>query len=476
MQFVQLELSEPILRALATEGYSTATPIQAQAIPHALRGRDVLGCAQTGTGKTAAFALPILHRFVTTPRAEGSPKRARALVLCPTRELASQIADSFRAYGANLKFRQTVIFGGVNQNPQVSALHRGTEVIVATPGRLLDLMDQGAVDLSGIEVLVLDEADRMLDIGFIHDIRRVVARVPKHRQTMLFSATMPPQIRQLAESLMRDPASVQVAPVSSTAEGVEQSVYHVEKGNKSALLAHLVENLPMFRAIVFTRTKHGADRVVRHLNGSGIKAEAIHGNKSQNARERALSNFRSSKIPVLVATDIASRGIDVDGITHVVNYDVSEEPETYVHRIGRTARAGSKGMAISFCSPDEAADLKAIERLIRKPIRVVEDHPQYARKPVQQAGQPRQNGGGHHVAERQPHANRQPHAPRPRPHSHQPSGSGNRPHDKPQGHGQSQHRQGQGHASRPRHPILGKGRPRNGGGGRPRHSAGRRGW
>jgi ATP-dependent RNA helicase RhlE len=476
MQFVQLELSEPILRALATEGYSTATPIQAQSIPHALRGRDVLGCAQTGTGKTAAFALPILHRFVTTPRPEGSAKRARALVLCPTRELASQIADSFRAYGANLKFRHTTIFGGVNQNPQVSALHRGVEVIIATPGRLLDLMNQGAVDLSGIEVLVLDEADRMLDMGFINDIRRVVARVPKHRQTMLFSATMPPQIRQLAESLMRDPASVQVAAVSSTAEGVEQSVYFVEKGNKSALLAHLVESLPMFRAIVFTRTKHGADRVVRHLNGSGIQAEAIHGNKSQNARERALKNFRSSKIPVLVATDIASRGIDVDGITHVVNYDVSEEPETYIHRIGRTARAGAKGMAISFCAPDEASDLKAIERLIRKPIPVVKDHPLYAKKAAPQHGDVsdrRGQGGGHHSPERQPHTNRPSHAPRSRPHPHQGASQSRPQHASSDRGGHPQ--QGQGNAPRPRHPIVGNGRPRHGGG-RSRPSAGRRGW
>jgi ATP-dependent RNA helicase RhlE len=439
----------------------------------------VLGCAQTGTGKTAAFALPILHRFVTTPRREGSPKRARALVLCPTRELASQIADSFRAYGANLKFRQTVVFGGVNQNPQVSALARGTEVIVATPGRLLDLMNQGAVDLSGIEVLVLDEADRMLDMGFIHDIRRVVARVPKDRQTMLFSATMPPQIRQLAESLLRDPASVQVAPVSATADGVEQAVYFVEKGNKSALLAHLVENLPMFRAIVFTRTKHGADRVVRHLNGSGIKAEAIHGNKSQNARERALSNFRSSKIPVLVATDIASRGIDVDGITHVVNYDVSEEPESYVHRIGRTARAGAKGMAISFCSPDEVSDLKAIERLIRKPIRVVNEHPQYARKTAHEPAQPRQNSGGHQLPERRPHASHAPHAPRPRPHAHQNSGQARSPQHAPAHRdGQSQPRQGHRKgSSRPRHPVVGNGaRPRQQGNRRGHASSGRRGW
>ena len=452
MQFVHLELCEPILRALATEGYSTATPVQAQAIPHALKGRDILGSAQTGTGKTAAFALPILQRFATTPRTAGSAKRARALVLCPTRELASQIVDSFRAYGANLHVRQTLIFGGVNQNPQVASLHRGTDVIVATPGRLLDLMNQGHVDLSGVEVLVLDEADRMLDMGFIHDIRRITVKLPANRQTMLFSATMPREIRQLAESLLRDPATVQVAPVASTADGVEQSVYFVEKGNKAALLAHLVQNLPMFRTIVFTRTKHGADRVVRHLHASGIRSEAIHGNKSQNARERALSNFRANKIPVLVATDIASRGIDVDGITHVVNYDISPEPETYVHRIGRTARAGAKGSAISLCSPDEVPDLKAIERLIRRTIPVKTDHPTFAKKPLSEQRGPMAG----HAPHRAPHAPRQPHTPRPRPNAFVPRG----------GH-QSRSASGPGRSaqSRPRHPILGK-PPRHNLGGR----------
>jgi ATP-dependent RNA helicase RhlE len=462
MQFVQLQLSDPILRALATEGYSIATPVQAQAIPHALNGRDVLGCAQTGTGKTAAFALPILQRFATTPRPAGSAKRARALVLCPTRELASQIAESFRAYGANLNVRQTLVFGGVNQNPQVSALRRGTDVIVATPGRLLDLMNQGHVDLGGIEVLVLDEADRMLDMGFINDIRRVTAKLPSNRQTMLFSATMPREIRQLAESLLRDPATVQVAPVASTADGVEQSVYFVDKGNKAALLAHLVQNVPMFRTIVFTRTKHGADRVVRHLHASGIRSEAIHGNKSQNARERALSSFRTNKIPVLVATDIASRGIDVDGITHVVNYDITNEPETYIHRIGRTARAGAKGSAISLCAPDEVADLKAIERLIRRTIPVKTDHPAYAKKSTSE--DQRHDAG--HMQQRPAHAPRQPHAPRPRPHAHtqQQGGQGAR-------HASSPSRSA---APRPRHPILGKS-PRHQSGNRPQASQ-RRGW
>ena len=467
MQFVQLELSEPILRALATEGYSIATPVQEQAIPPALKGRDVLGCAQTGTGKTAAFALPILHRFSTSPRPTGSAKRARALVLCPTRELASQIAESFRAYGANLHVRQTLVFGGVNQNPQVSSLHRGTDVIVATPGRLLDLMNQGHVDLCGIEVLVLDEADRMLDMGFINDIRRVVAKVPKNRQTMLFSATMPREIRQLADTLLRDPATIQVAPVAATADGIDQSVYFVDKGNKAALLAHLVQSLPMFRTIVFTRTKHGADRVVRHLHASGIRSEAIHGNKSQNARERALGNFRSNKIPVLVATDIASRGIDVDGITHVVNYDITDEPETYIHRIGRTARAGAKGAAISFCAPDEVTDLKAVERLIRRTITVKTDHPAYARKAASAGITQGSHGGGHAQQQRSAHAPRQQHAPRPRAHSHAGEGA-NKP-----GLGAG-HRQGATPRPQPRHPILGKS-PRHSGGGRSQQSA-RRGW
>jgi ATP-dependent RNA helicase RhlE len=426
-----------------------------------LKGRDVLGCAQTGTGKTAAFALPILHRFFNTPRQAGSAKRARALVLCPTRELASQIADSFRAYGANLHVRQTLVFGGVNQNPQVAALHRGTEVIVATPGRLLDLMNQGHVDLSGIEVLVLDEADRMLDMGFIHDIRRVTAKLPGNRQTMLFSATMPKEIRQLAESLLRNPVTVQVAPVAATADGIEQSVYLVEKGNKAALLAHLVQNIPMHRTIVFTRTKHGADRVVRHLHASGIRSEAIHGNKSQNARERALNNFRANKIPVLVATDIASRGIDVDGITHVVNYDISPEPETYVHRIGRTARAGASGSAISLCAPDEVSDLKSIERLIRRTIPVKTDHPTYTKKA---ASEQHAHSGGH-MSPRPQHSPRQPHAPRPRPSAHAPQS----------GHA---HRAGSGAARtaspRPRHPILGK--PSGQSSGRRSQQPTRRGW
>ncbi|MEA2712021.1 MAG: ATP-dependent helicase RhlE [Phycisphaerales bacterium] len=374
MQFSSLGLIEPILRALATEQYFTATPIQAQAIPPGLEGRDVLGCAQTGTGKTAAFALPILQRLSAV---KATSHRARCLVLAPTRELATQIAQGFGAYGKNLQIKTTVIFGGVGENPQISALRRGIDVIIATPGRLLDLMNQGHVDFKAIEVLVLDEADRMLDMGFIRDIRKIIAKLPAKKQTMLFSATMPPEIRELANSLLHHPAVVQVAPAATTVEKVEQSVYFVEKPNKPQLLAHLVNDLPMSRAIVFTRTKHGADKVVRHLHQRGIKAEAIHGNKSQNARERALANFRASKIPVLVATDIASRGIDIDNVSHVVNYDLTHEPETYVHRIGRTARAGLGGEAISFCDREERGNLRAIEKLIKHTIEVKDNHPAY---------------------------------------------------------------------------------------------------
>jgi ATP-dependent RNA helicase RhlE len=383
MQFVELGLSQPLLRALASEAYTTATPIQAQAIPHALAGRDVLGCAQTGTGKTAAFALPILQRLAGQSVAAGTPRRPRALILCPTRELATQIGDSFRVYGQNVNLTNTTIFGGVNQNPQVQTLRRGVDILIATPGRLLDLMNQRLVDLRAVETLVLDEADRMLDMGFINDIRRVVAALPERRQTLLFSATMPPEVRRLADTFLRNPATVQVTPVSSTVEAVDQSVYFVARSNKPALLAHLYGQLPMTRTIVFTRTKHGADRVVRQLHARGIRSEAIHGNKSQNARQRALDNFRASRTPVLVATDIASRGIDVDGITHVVNYDLTDEPETYVHRIGRTARAGASGVAVSFCDSEEVANLRAIEKLIRRPIRVRADHPEFSKEEQQ---------------------------------------------------------------------------------------------
>jgi ATP-dependent RNA helicase RhlE len=412
MKFADLRLAEPILRALTAEGYSVPTPIQAKAIPPVLEGRDVLGCAQTGTGKTAAFALPILQRLMTAAAAAPAPtgdarrRTIRALVLSPTRELAVQIDESFRTYGKNLKLKHAVIFGGVGQGPQVDALRGGLDVLVATPGRLEDLMQQGYVHLGGVEVLVLDEADRMLDMGFIPAIRRIVAKLPPRRQNLMFSATMPSDIRELAHSILRNPVTVEVAPVASTADKVEQSVYFVEKRNKPVLLAHLIETAPIARGLVFTRTKHGADRVVRHLHRVGIGAEAIHGNKSQNARQRALSNFKSGKIPVLVASDIAARGIDVDGVTHVVNYDLSNEPETYVHRIGRTARAGASGKAVSFCDADERSYLRAIERLIRQPIPVRDDHPEY---PAREA-QPQGSGNGHVTRQHQPQQQARRHA------------------------------------------------------------------
>jgi ATP-dependent RNA helicase RhlE len=418
MLFADLRLADPILRAIS---YKTATPIQAKAIPFVLEGKDVLGSAQTGTGKTAAFAMPILHRLFNSARPAGKP-RARALVLCPTRELASQIAQSFCEYGRHVNISVTTVFGGVGERPQINALRRGVDVIVATPGRLLDLVRQNHADLKGIQTLVLDEADRMLDMGFIHDIRKLVAQIPAQRQTLFFSATMPREIRQLADSLLKQPAVVEVERVSTPVQAVEQSVYFVSKQNKPELLARLVKDLPMFRAIVFTRTKHGADRVVRHLDRYGIRSQAIHGNKSQNMRERALSDFKNNKTHVLVATDIASRGIDVDGITHVVNYDLTHEPETYVHRIGRTARAGATGAAVAFCDSEEVSNLRAIERLIRqsipvkthgmkpgdfKPLVIAEDRPERSghgggrqqgghREGGRREGRQHQQGGGRH--------------------------------------------------------------------------------
>ena len=376
MQFADLRLAEPILRSLIEENYAVATPIQAQAIPPALAGRDVLGAAQTGTGKTAAFALPILHRLMQQPEpAKGQRRLPRVLILCPTRELATQIHEGFAAYGRHVRFYSTVIFGGVSQHHQVRSLVHGTDVIIATPGRLLDLINQGYCDLKGVQTLVLDESDRMLDMGFIHDIRKITALIPNKRQTLLFSATMPTEIRRLADSLMHKPAEIAVAPVASVAANIDESVYFVEKANKGPLLAALYEELSMARTIVFTRTKHGADKVVKQLHRFNIRAEAIHGNKSQNARQRALDNFKSGKTPMLVATDIASRGIDVDMITHVVNYDLTHEPETYVHRIGRTARAGASGAAVSFCDHEERSNLRAIEKLIKRPLRVIRDLP-----------------------------------------------------------------------------------------------------
>jgi ATP-dependent RNA helicase RhlE len=362
--FAEFGLADPIMRALGARGHTTPTPIQAQAIPHFLAGRDLLGIAQTGTGKTAAFALPILDRLARNP-IQGR-RRPRALVLAPTRELAIQIGDEFRAYGQGLPIRHMVIFGGVGQRPQVDALTRGVDVVVATPGRLLDLMNQRLLMLDAVEVLVLDEADRMLDMGFVRDVRKIVGALPRRRQSVLFSATMPDEIARLSGEMLDDPVRVEVTPQATPVEVIAQSVHHVEAKGKTALLAKILADPAVSRVIVFSRTKHKANRVAEDLTKRGIEAEAIHGNKSQGARQRALSRFRTGEARVLVATDIAARGIDVVGVTHVVNYELPNEPEAYVHRIGRTARAGAGGTAISFCDPSEREYLRDIERLIRR--------------------------------------------------------------------------------------------------------------
>ena len=375
MTFKELNLSAPLLRAVQEAGYETPSPIQAAAIPPVLSGRDLMGCAQTGTGKTAAFALPMLDRLTAAqPRKKGA---IRALILTPTRELALQIGESFEAYGKYLKLRSTVIFGGVGQAPQVEALKKGVDILVACPGRLNDLIGQGFIDLGSLEIFVLDEADRMLDMGFVHDVKKVIAKLPKERQNLMFSATMPKEIEQLAAGILRDPAFVKVDPVSSTVDRIQQSLYHVEKGNKKFLLPWLIKNLqpPVVNALVFSRTKHGADKIAKDLTKQGIPAAAIHGNKSQTARVTALENFKAGKTKVLVATDIAARGIDISELSHVFNYDLPEVPETYVHRIGRTARAGADGTAISFCAPEEQEYLAGIEKLNRRSIPVVSGHP-----------------------------------------------------------------------------------------------------
>ena len=375
MTFNELNLSAPLLRAVAEAGYETPSPIQASAIPPVLEGRDLMGCAQTGTGKTAAFALPMLDRLTAQPaRKQGA---VRALILTPTRELALQIGESFDAYGKYLKLRSTVIFGGVGQAPQVEAIRRGVDILIACPGRLNDLVGQGLIELANIEIFVLDEADRMLDMGFVHDVKRVIAKLPAKRQNLMFSATMPKEIEQLASGILHDPAFVKVDPVSSTVDRIDQSLYFVEKGNKKFLLPWLIKNLnpPVQNALVFSRTKHGADKIARDLTKQGIPAAAIHGNKSQSARVAALEGFKAGKTKVLVATDIAARGIDISELSHVFNYDLPEVPETYVHRIGRTARAGADGTAVSFCAPEEQEYLAGIEKLNRRKIPVVSGHP-----------------------------------------------------------------------------------------------------
>jgi ATP-dependent RNA helicase RhlE len=374
IRFSDLALIEPIQRALKAEGYDAPTPIQAEAIPHLLGGRDLLGIAQTGTGKTAAFGLPLLQRLFQE-KIQAGPRGARSLILTPTRELAIQIAESLRAYGRHLHLRIALVYGGVGQKPQVDALARGVDILVATPGRLMDLMGQGHLKLDKVQIFVLDEADRMLDMGFIRDIRRIVATLPKAHQSLLFSATMPGDIAQLADSMLRDPVKVTVTPVASTVERVKQHVFFVEPAKKRALLAAMLEDAGIGRALVFTRTKHGANKLVRQLAESRIGADAIHGDKTQGARQRALADFRSGRTRVLVATDIAARGIDIDGITHVINYEIPNMPESYVHRIGRTARAGASGTAFSFCGPEERSYLRDIERVTRRTLTVVTDHP-----------------------------------------------------------------------------------------------------
>jgi ATP-dependent RNA helicase RhlE len=369
ISFTDFGLSAPILKALAAEGYETPTPIQTKAIPQVMTGRDLCGIAQTGTGKTAAFALPILHRLTQTPKAR-LRKSCRVLVLSPTRELASQIADSFRTYGRNLRLTTAVVFGGVPLGKQERELSGGVDILVATPGRLLDLVDRTSLTLRNVEILVLDEADQMLDLGFIHALKRIVRLLPRERQSLFFSATMPNAIASLADDFLRDPAKVAVAPVATTVERVEQSVMFVATSRKPALLEKVLRDPAVDRVLVFTRTKHGADKVVRGLEKAGITASAIHGNKSQPQRERALAGFRNGSCRVLIATDIAARGIDVEGVTHVINFDLPNVPESYVHRIGRTARAGAGGLAISFCNDEERAFLRDIEKLTRLKVPV----------------------------------------------------------------------------------------------------------
>jgi ATP-dependent RNA helicase RhlE len=409
--FNDFGLAEPILRALSDEQYTTPTPIQSDAIPVVLAGRDIVGIAQTGTGKTAAFALPILNRLAAN-RKPLEKKSPRVLVLSPTRELSGQILDSFRTYGRHMRIQSALVIGGVPMGRQVRDLLNGLDVLVATPGRLLDLMRSNGVRLNQVEVLVLDEADRMLDMGFIHDIRTIVAKLPKERQTLLFSATMPREIADLATQMLRDPVRVAVTPVASTVERVSQRVIMTDKPAKSALLIELLRNEVTGQTLVFTRTKHGADKVVKSLHHAGISAEAIHGNKSQNQRERVLGAFRVGKVKTLVATDIAARGIDVDGISHVINYDLPNIPESYVHRIGRTARAGAEGVAISFCDNEERAFLRDIERLIRITIPSTDrrsaphaaDRPAQHHRPQQNAGRNGNNGhNGHNGRRRNGH-------------------------------------------------------------------------
>ena len=391
MSFEHLNLIEPLVKALKTSGYTQATPIQEQAIPHILQQRDVLGLAQTGTGKTAAFALPIIQMLYQQPSTQRS-RKIRALVLAPTRELAIQVAESFGTYGKHTGIKHTVIYGGVSQYPQTQALRNGVDVLIATPGRLLDLVIQGHVQLQNIQYLVLDEADRMLDMGFINDIRKILSRLPAQRQTVFFSATMPAEVKDLVASILKNPVRIEVTPVSSAAVNIDQSVYFVEKTNKKALLQHIIHDKAMEYVLVFTRTKHGADKVASDLNRAGIVADAFHGNKSQNARQRALTNFKKRTTRVLVATDIAARGIDVRDLPFVINFELPDCAETYVHRIGRTGRAGAKGSALTFCDSGERDQLKDIRKISKTAIEVVEGHPYVSSVSAVQAAPQKSNG------------------------------------------------------------------------------------
>jgi ATP-dependent RNA helicase RhlE len=478
MHFAELKLNDTLLAAVAAEGYTVPTAIQQKAIPEVLAGHDLVGLAQTGTGKTAAFALPILHRLML--HLAPGPRRIRVLVLAPTRELASQIEQSFATYGRGSGQRATVIFGGVGQDKQARALREGVDILVATPGRLLDLMGQGLVDFHHLEVLVLDEADRMLDMGFIHDVRRIVQKVPAKRQTLLFSATMPPDVKQLAASLLTNPARVEAHPVSSTAERIEQSVYLIERGRKRSLLQHLLSDPAVRRALVFTRTKQGANRVAEFLTKVHIQAEAIHGNKSQGARERALAHFVSGETRVLVATDIAARGIDIEDISHIVNFDLPNIPETYVHRIGRTARAGAAGIALSFCDTEERPYLADIEKLTgrvipRAPIPASLPQPPPDARPPHTTSRP-----AHHPKPHHPQGPRSPKEARHRAkaldrqkqHGQRGSGSGHHPHGTAHGgHPPRPEQRAPHHA--PRHVTPGQGQSGHAGGGtheRPSHA------
>jgi ATP-dependent RNA helicase RhlE len=419
MPFESLSIIEPILRALHEEGYRTPTPIQQQAIPVVLQGKDLLGVAQTGTGKTAAFAVPILQ-LLGTHKSSGKKKHIRCLILTPTRELAVQIEESFEAYGRYMGMTSVVIFGGVKQGAQTNALHRGVDIVVATPGRLLDLMDQGHVDLRHVEIFVLDEADRMLDMGFVRDVKDIIAELSPKRQTLFFSATMPTEIVSLANAILNQPVKVSVTPSATMVDVIKQTLYYVSKAQKPDLLLQILEDKKIRTALVFTRTKRGADVVARTLERNNISAEAIHGNKAQNARQRSLNNFKAQKIRVLVATDIAARGIDVDDLEYVINYEIPNVPETYVHRIGRTGRAGASGNAISFCAPDEKPYIRDIEKLTGKKIPVAHDHP-FAHSDRVHPREDRGEAPQIKLAKPQTHSRPQPHA-RPqqhaRPHQH----------------------------------------------------------